>query len=120
MKMTVFKKHYMPRKKHIRDLDALDREIILLKKRALKIQHAMDEQMLHLKENSGSMFWNTLVKGGGKHAFTTTVLSVVLQNEKVQGLIRQLTGKLADFIGKATGKMFMSESDTDLGVEKDQ
>ena len=109
----------MLRKKHIRNLKELDREILLLKKKALKLEHAMDDQLSHLKENSGSMLWNTLLKGGGKHFLTTTILAVVLKNEKMQGLIRKITGKFADFIGKATGKMFTSESHTDIGVEED-
>jgi len=101
----------MPRKKNIRDLDSLNKEIIYLKKKAIKIQHAMDDQLVYLKEHSGSMLWNSLLKRESKHTLTTTVLAVVLQNEKVQDLIRQLTGKLANFIGKNTGKMFTSESD---------
>ena len=102
----------MPRNRHIRNLKELDREILLLRKKAVKLEHAMDDQLSHLKENSGSMLWNTLLKGSGKHFFTTTILAVVLKNEKIQGLIRQFTGRFADFIGKATGSFFTSESDT--------
>jgi len=102
----------MSRKKQIRDIPSLEREIRLLKKKAVKMQHAMDEQVLHLKENAGTMFWNTVVgQTTGKSPLMAAVVGAILKNEKVQGLINKLTGKLADFITQATGSVFMSESD---------
>lgn len=105
----------MSRKKNIRDLDSLNKEIIYLKKKAIKIQHEMDDQLVYLKEHSGSMLWNSLLKREGKHTLTTTILAVVLQNENVQGLIRKFSSKLADFIGKTTGSVFTSENDAAKG-----
>ena len=104
----------MSRKKHIHNLASLDREIILLKRKAVKIQQAMDAQVLHLKEHSGTMFCITVVgHSSGRSPFTAAIVGVILQNEKVQGLIKQLTGKIADFINKATSSVFMSESDAE-------
>jgi hypothetical protein len=109
----------MSGKKHIRDLASLEREITVLKRKAFKLQHKMDEQVQHLKENSGSMFWNTIVgQSSGKSSVMAAIVGVVLQNEKVQGLIKQLTGKIADFITKATGSVFMHESDAGGGGDK--
>jgi hypothetical protein len=102
----------MSRKKQIRDLPSLEREIRLLKNKAVKIQHSMDEQVLHLKENAGSMFWNTVVgQTTGRSPVMAVVVGAILNNEKVKGLINKLAGKLADFITKASGSVFMSESD---------
>ncbi len=78
----------------------------------------MDEQVLHLKEHSGTMFWNTVVgQSSGRSPVTAAIVRVFLQNEKVQGLIKKLTGKLADFITKASDSVFMHESDAGEGAE---
>jgi hypothetical protein len=108
----------MSGKKQIRDLASLDREIISLKRKALKIQHQMDQQVLHLKEHSGSMFWNSIMgQSSGRNPIMAAVVGAILQNEKVQGLIKKLTGKLADFITKASDSVFMQESDAGEGAE---
>ena len=118
-KMIIIKINFMSGKKHIRDLASLDREIIVLKKRAVKIQNKMDEQVQHLKDNSGSMLWNSIIgQSSGRSPVMSGIVGIILQNEKVQGLIKQLTGKIADFITKATGSVFMHESDAGGGGDK--
>ena len=104
----------MRRKKKIRDIGDLNKEIAFQKKRALKLQLDMDGQLQHLKDHSGSMFWNTVVgQSFGKRPVMAAAIGAIIQNDKVQGLIKKLTGKLADFIGKATASVFVTETDAD-------
>ena len=108
-------KHYsnMPAPK-IRSMESLDNEIYRLAKRREEIEQDLDNNMMGLWNNAGSMAWNSLMKTGLVQAvisgnFWTGMASRLFKSKKLQDgvgkLVDNLTDKIGDGINKVASKL---------------
>ena len=104
-------KHYknMPSPK-IRSMESLDSEIYRLSHRRAEIEQDLDNNMIGLWNNVGSMAWNSLMKSGLIQAvisgnFWTGMASRLFKSKKLQDGVGKLVDNLTDKIGEGIDKV---------------
>jgi hypothetical protein len=88
-------------KKKSHDLDALEKEILVLRRKAKKLEGKMDENLDYFQQHSGSLFIRSLLprRLEGELGSGNPILDSVLKNERLQKVLIRLADKLADKLG---------------------
>jgi len=104
----------MSSKKKIKTVAGLDAEILRLKLRAFELEEKLEDNVDHLKDNYGSMAFNSVFKrknssfgasANGNHfwsAFTTRVLD----NEKLQANIGSTVERFVERLSEGVENLF--------------
>jgi hypothetical protein len=89
------------RNPNTRGLDALEKDILNLRRKARKLETRIDENFTYFQHHSGSMFVRSLLprKIAGETLTDNPVLDAFLQNERIQKILARLADKLADKLG---------------------
>lgn len=89
------------RGKQPRNLDSLEMEIRLLRRKAKTLEAKMDENLHYFQEHSGSLFVRSLLPRRlvGEPGSGNPILDSFLQNERLQKLLIRLADKLAEKLG---------------------
>jgi hypothetical protein len=98
----------------IRNLDTLEKEIYRLKLRQKEIEHTLDNNVMGLKKNYGSMVRNSIMGGSilagiaAPTHFWSNLIVRLLENKKLQDgagkLVDNLTEKIGDGISHFASK----------------
>jgi hypothetical protein len=84
-------------KKHIKNLDTLEKEIYRLQLKAKSLEEKFDDRLDHLRENYSSMLMNSLFrKNNTKETVTGAVAGSVLNNERLQNAFSRVADHLID------------------------
>jgi hypothetical protein len=84
-----------------RGLDTLEKDILILRKKARQLEEKIDENFTYFQHHSGSMFVRSLLprKIQGEIVTDNPVLDAFLQNEKLQKILARLADRLAEKLG---------------------
>jgi hypothetical protein len=99
------------RKKNIRDLASLEKEIQRLRLEAKGMEKEMDDNLTYLQENYSSLVMNSVLpETGGYKGIPGTIIHLVLQHEKLREAISRLAehllDKVSDGLELITNKIF--------------
>ena len=83
-----------------RNLDTLEKDIMVLRRKAKRLEAKMDESLDHFQQHSGSMFMRSLLPRRIESEVSgNPVLDGLLQNERLQKVLLRLADKLAEKLG---------------------
>jgi hypothetical protein len=100
------------RNKKTHDLDSLERDILVLRRKARQLATKMDENLDYFQHHSGSLFVRSLLprKIEGETVTGNIVLDSFLQNERLQKILIRLAdraaGKLGDGLNWLVNRVF--------------
>ena len=99
------------RKKKLRDLASLEKEIQRLRLEARSMEKEMDDNLNYLQENYSSMVMNSVLPDtGGYKGIPGTIIHLILQHQKLREAISRLAehllDKVSDGLELITSKIF--------------
>jgi hypothetical protein len=98
--------------KNTPDLVSLERDILVLRRKARQLETKMDENLDYFQRHSGSLFVRSLLprKIEGETVTGNIILDSFLQNERLQKILIRLAdraaGKLGDGLNWLVDKVF--------------
>ena len=96
------------RKKNIRNLASLEKEIQRLRGEAKSMEKEMDDNMSYLQQNYSSMLMNSVLpETAGYKGIPGTLIHLILQHEKLRDAIARLAEHLLDKV--SDGLEFVTE-----------
>jgi len=87
--------------KNNRNLESLEKEILVLRRKAKLLEGKIDDNFTYFQHHSGSMFVRSLLprKIEGEEFSGSPILDSFLQNERLQKILIRLADRLAERLG---------------------
>ena len=87
--------------KNTRNLETLEKEIVVLRRKARLLEGRIDDSFTYFQHHSGSLFVRSLLprKIEGEELSGNPILDRVLQNEHLQTVLLKLADQVAERLG---------------------